>query len=107
MPILKLSNQFWDVWQHTFTDFGILTSQRTHINNIKGSGRVNIPGTVSGRLRSSAPHMRSVSMDDMIRQRYLRDGFLKAQGTSTFAIVNPECPIRRYKVINHLHVRGI
>ena len=36
-------------------------------------------------------------MDDMIRQRHLRDGFLKAQGTSTFAIVNPECPIRRDK----------
>ena len=29
-------------------------------------------------------------MDDMIRQRHLRDGFLKAQGTSTFAIVYPE-----------------
>ena len=68
---------------------------------------VNVPGTVSGRLRSSAPHMRSVCMDDMIRQRHLRDGFLKAQGTSCFAIVNPECPIRRDKVTNHLHVRGI
>ena len=69
--------------------------------------RVNIPGTVSGRLRSSAPHMRSVGMDDIIRQRHFRDGFLKAQGTSTFAIMNPECPIRRYKVTNHLHVRWI
>ena len=69
--------------------------------------RVNVPGTVSGHLRSSVPHMRSVRMDDMIRQRHLRDGFLKAQGTSTFAIVNPECPIRRDKVTNHLHVRGI
>ena len=48
---------------------------------------------VLGRLRSSAPHMRSVRMDDMIRQRHFRDGFLKAQGTSTFAIVNPVCPI--------------
>ena len=66
--------------------------------------RVNVPGTVSGRLRSSAPHMRSVRMDDMIRQGHLRDGFLKAQGTSTFAIVNPECPILRDKVNNHLHV---
>ena len=46
-------------------------------------------------------------MNDMIRQRHLRDGFLKAQGTSTFAIVNPECPIRRDKVKNHLHVRRI
>ena len=46
-------------------------------------------------------------MDDMIRQRHLRDGFLRAQGTSTVAIVNPECPIRRDKVTNHLHVRGI
>ena len=68
--------------------------------------RVNVPGTVSGRLRSSAPRIRSVRMDDMIRQRHLRDGFLKAQDTSTFAIVNPECPIRRDKVTNHLHVRG-
>ena len=65
---------------------------------------VNVPGTVSGRLHSSAPHMRSVHMDDMIRQRHLRDGFLKAQGMSTFVIVNPECPD---KVTNHLHVRGI
>ena len=69
--------------------------------------RVNVPGTVSGRLRSSVPHMRRVCMDDMIRQRHLRDGFLKAQGTSTFAIVNPECPIRHDKVTNCLHVRGI
>ena len=69
--------------------------------------RVNVQGTVSDRLRSSAPHMRSVGMDDMIRQRPLRDGFLKAQGTSTFAIVNPKCPIRRDKVANHMHVRGI
>ena len=51
--------------------------------------------------------MKSVSMNDMIRQRHLRDGVLKAQGTSTFAIVNPECPIRRDKVTNHLHVRRI
>ena len=43
-------------------------------------------------------------MNDMIRQRHLRDGFWKAQGTSTFAIVNPEGPIRRDKVTNHLHV---
>ena len=55
---------------------------------------VNIPGTVSGRLRFSAPHMKSVHMDDMLRQRHLRDRFLKVQGTSTFVIVNPECPIR-------------
>ena len=68
---------------------------------------VNIPGTVSGRLRSSARHMKSVGTDDMIRQSHLRDGFLKAQGTSTFAIVNPKCPIRCCKVTNHLHVSGI
>ena len=43
-------------------------------------------------------------MNDMIRQRHLRDGFLKAQGTSTFAIVNPNNPD---KVTNHLHVRRI
>ena len=69
--------------------------------------RVNIPGTVSGHLSSSASHMRSVRMNIMIRQRHLRDGFLKAQETSTFAIVNPECPIHRDKVTNHLHVRRI
>ena len=66
-----------------------------------------VPGTVSCRPRSSAPHMRSVLMNDMIRQRHLRDGFLKAQATSIFAIVNPECPIRRDKVTNHLQVRRI
>ena len=69
--------------------------------------RFNVPGTVSGHLRSSAPHMRSVRMNDMIRQRHLRDGCLKMQDTSTFAIVNPGCPIRRDKVTNHLHVRKI
>ena len=46
--------------------------------------------TVSGRLRSSAPHMRSVLKDD-IRQRHLPDRFLKMQGMSTFAIVSPIC----------------
>ena len=69
--------------------------------------RVDVPGTVSGRLHSSAPHMRSVRMDAMIRQRHLDDGFLKAQDTSTFTIVNPECPISREQVTNQLHVRGI
>ena len=43
-------------------------------------------------------------MNDMIRQLHLRDEFLKAHGASTFAIVNPECPIHRDKVTNHLHV---
>ena len=51
--------------------------------------------------------MRSVRLDDMIRQRHIRDGFLKAQGTSTVGIVNTECLIRRDKVTNHLHVRRI
>ena len=37
--------------------------------------------------------MRSVRKDDIIRQRHLPNGFLKTQGKSTFAIVNPECPI--------------
>ena len=37
--------------------------------------------------------MRSVRKDDIIRQRHLPDGFLKTQGTSTFAIVSLECPI--------------
>ena len=46
-------------------------------------------------------------MNAMKRQRHLRDGFLKAQCTSAFAIVNPECPICRDKVTNHLHVRRI
>ena len=66
--------------------------------------RFSLPGTVSDRLRSSAPHMRSVRKNYIIRQRHLRDGFLKAQGTSTFAIVNPECPMHRDKVTNHLQV---
>ena len=88
--ILKLRNQFLDLWQLTFKDFGALTSQRTHINNIKGSKRVDVTGTVSGRLRSSAQHVKSIRKDCMIRQRHVSDGFLKAQGTSTFAIVNPE-----------------
>ena len=63
--------------------------------------RVNAPCTVSGRLRSNAPHMRSVRKDDIIRQRHLPGGFLKIQGTSTYAIVSLECPIspvRRDKV---------
>ena len=51
--------------------------------------------------------MRSVRRNDMIRQRHLCDRFLKVQGTSTFAIVNPECPKRRDKVTNHFHVRRI
>ena len=38
--------------------------------------------------------MRSVRKDDIIRQRHLPDGVLKAQGKSAFAIVNPEYPIR-------------
>ena len=45
--------------------------------------------------------MRGVRKDDIIRQRHLPDEFLKTQGTSTFAIVSPECsisPIRRDKV---------
>ena len=45
--------------------------------------------------------MRSVRKDDILRQRHLPDGFLKTQGTSTFAIVSPDCPIspiRRDKV---------
>ena len=48
-----------------------------------------------------------VRKDDIIRQRHLRDGFLKVQGTSIFVIVNPNCPIRCDKVTNHLRVRGI
>ena len=34
----------------------------------------------------------------MIHNGQLQDGFLKAQGTSTFAIVNPGCSIRHDKV---------
>ena len=67
----------------------------------------NVPGTVSGRLRSSAPHVRSVHKDDIMRQRHLRDRVFRAVVTTTFAIVNPECPIRLDKVTNHLRVRGI
>ena len=63
--------------------------------------RVNAPWTVSGRLRSTAPHARSVRKDDIIRQRNLSDGFLRGKVRLTFAIENPECPIspiRRDKV---------
>ena len=42
----------------------------------------------------------------MMRQRHLRDRCLRVQVTSTFAIVNPECPICLDKV-NHLRVHGI
>ena len=49
---------------------------------------VNVPGTVLGRLRSSAPHVESVRKDDMIRQRHvkrhLRDGFLNVQVMSRY-----------------------
>ena len=73
--ISKLTNQFLDVWQLTFTDFDIFTSQRT-ISTISSRvvEHVSVPGTVSGRLRSSALHVRSVRKDGMIRQRLLRDG---------------------------------
>ena len=50
----------------------------------------NVTGTVSDHLRTSASHVRRVSKVYMIRQRHLRDGFLKAQGRSAFAIVNPQ-----------------
>ena len=43
--------------------------------------------------------MRSVRKDDIIRQRHLPDGLLKTQGTSTFAIVSPECPISPIYVV--------
>ena len=69
--------------------------------------RLNVPGSFSGGLSSSEPHLRSVREDDMIRQRQLRDRFSEVQGKSTFAIVNPECPIRRDKVTIHLRVREI
>ena len=73
-------------------DFGILTSQRIRINNMKVylEECVNVTGTVLGRLRSNAPHVRSVRKDDMRHQGHLLDGLLTAQGTSTFVIVNPE-----------------
>ena len=48
--------------------------------------------------------MRSIRYDDIIRQHHLPDGFLKAQGLSTFAIVNLECAIRRDKVTYHFRV---
>ena len=68
--------------------------------------RVNVPGTVSGSLRSSAPHVRNVRKDAMIRQRHLRDRFFEGEG-ARFVIVNRQCPIRRDKVTNHLRVRGM
>ena len=62
---------------------------------------VNVPGTVLGRLPSSAPRVKSIHKDDNIRQRHLHVEILKVQGTSTFAIANPECLIRRDKATNH------
>ena len=91
-----------DVRQLTCTDFGILTSHCTHINNI----RVNVREQASSGLRSNEPHVRSVHINDTIRQCHLRDGFLIVQGTSTFASLNPECPIRSDKVTNHLRYAG-
>ena len=39
--------------------------------------RVNAPLTVSGRLRSSAPHVKNVRKDDIIRQGHLPDWFFE------------------------------
>ena len=105
--ILKLRNQFLDVWQLTFRDFGILTSQSVISTISRVVKRVDLTGTVSGCLRSSAPHVRSVPKDYMIRQRHVSNRVLKAQGASTFAIVNPEWPIRRDKVTNRFRVNRI
>ena len=59
---------FWNVWLLTFIDFSLFTSQRIHINNSTCVLElINVPGTVSGHLRSSAPHVRSVRKDDMLR----------------------------------------
>ena len=55
--ILKLRNQFLDVWQLTFRDFGILTSQSVISTISCVVKRADVTGTVSGRLRSSAPHV--------------------------------------------------
>ena len=87
--ILKLRNQCLDVWQLTFSDFGILTSKSIISTISSVVKRADLKGTVSGRLCSSAPHVRSVRKDYMIRQRHVSNGFLKAQST-TLAIVNPE-----------------
>ena len=79
MPILKLNNQFLGRLAALFHRLRYIDVLISTISRVMEP--VNVPGTVSGRLRSSAPHMRSVRMNDMIRQRHLRDGFLKAQGT--------------------------
>ena len=68
---------------------------------------INVPGTVSGHLRSSVSHVRSVRKDDMLRQRHLHDRFLRAQVRSTLVIVNPECSIRLDKVTNHFWYAGL
>ena len=105
--ISKATNHFW-TFDSSLSQISIFLRHRVLISTIsRVVDHVSFPGTVLGRLLSSALHVRSVRKDGMIRQRLLRDGFLKAQCTSTFAIVNPKCPIRRDKVTNHLHVREI
>ena len=76
MPILKLSNHFFGTFGSTLSQTSVYGRPNVLISTIsRVMERVNVQGTVSGRLRSSAPHMRSVRMVYMIRQRHLRDGF--------------------------------
>ena len=84
---LKLRNQFLVVWQLNFRDFGILTSQSVISTISSVVKRADDTGTVSGRLRSSAQHVRRVRKDYMIRQRHVSNGFLKPQGTSAHLIL--------------------
>ena len=81
-PILKLTNQFLGrlaAHFHRLQYIDVTTYSYQQISRVVE--HINDPD----QLRSSAPHVRSVRKDDMIRQRHLRDGFLKTQGTSTFA----------------------
>ena len=84
---MKLRNLFLDIWQLTFRDFGIMTSQSVISTISRVMKRVDVIGTVSVHLRVSALHVRSVRKDYMIRQRHVSDGLLKAQGTSNFVII--------------------
>ena len=72
-PILKLRNRFLVRLAAHFHRLRYIDLTISRVVE-----RVNVPGTVSGRLRSRVPQMRSIRKDDMIRQRHLRDGFLKA-----------------------------
>ena len=58
--------------------------------------RVNAPGTIYGRLRSSAPHVRSVRKDGIIRQRHLPDEFLRRKVNQLLPLSIPSVQYVKY-----------